>query len=53
SNSSTHDSNIREKVDELYLESMHLENYKHIIIILQQQLQEQENRKLLIIMEFQ
>ncbi|RIB00752.1 hypothetical protein C2G38_2233106 [Gigaspora rosea] len=40
------DSNIYEEINELYSET-NMKNYRHTITILQQQLQEQENRSLL------
>ncbi|CAG8696793.1 7765_t:CDS:2, partial [Dentiscutata heterogama] len=49
----TYDSNTHEEIDELYLETSQIRNYEHTITILQQQLQEQENRKLTMITEFQ
>ncbi|CAG8551915.1 13465_t:CDS:2, partial [Dentiscutata heterogama] len=49
----TYDSNTHEEIDELYLETSQIRNYKHTITILQQQLQEQENRELTMIMQFQ
>ncbi|CAG8480682.1 13003_t:CDS:2 [Cetraspora pellucida] len=50
---STYNSNTREEINELYLETSHIRNYEHTITILQQQLQEQENRELTMITEFQ
>ncbi|CAG8785161.1 18657_t:CDS:1, partial [Racocetra persica] len=40
-------------IDELYLNTGYMENYEHTITVLQQQLQEQENRELIMITEFQ
>ncbi|CAG8473959.1 4658_t:CDS:1, partial [Dentiscutata heterogama] len=50
---STYNSNIYKEVDELYIKLMYLKNYKCIIIVLQQQLQEQKNKELLMITKFQ
>ncbi|CAG8773013.1 16131_t:CDS:1, partial [Dentiscutata heterogama] len=49
----TYDSNTHKEIDKLYLETSHIRNYKYTITILQQQLQEQENREFTIITKFQ
>ncbi|CAG8591597.1 14100_t:CDS:2, partial [Dentiscutata heterogama] len=53
SDTSSDNSNVREEIDELYTEAMHIESHVHTIAALEQQLQEQENRELIMIMEFQ